>query len=361
MKDWACVCRFGGVGDNLIASSILPLLAGKYRVEVISEAPNHVIFENNPYIDKLTLKTRGDLPQDGAVAWQKWFRDRAKEYAFFVNLSHSCENLLALQFGQTQFHWPQAWRQRHCNKSYLEAVHDICDLPYVFRPKFYPTDEEVQKAQTTRANLLPNGGPLIGWVVSGSRFDKIYPYAGQAIARIIEECGATVLLFGAPTEKDITLARSIGDRVRESLGSIDRIHAAIVPQRQDEWTLTEPGQRTKLEEKHEPVWPLRRSLTQIQFCDAIVGPDTGLLWAVAMEPIPKIVLLSHASPENITKHWKRTIALHADPARVPCHPCHLLHDDISTCHPNAERTAAACMADISAAEVVAAVKASLSN
>ena len=35
----------------------------------------------------------------------------------------------------------------------------------------------------------------------------------------------------------------------------------------------------------------------------MIGPDTGLMWGVAMEAMPKIMLLSHASPENITKHW----------------------------------------------------------
>jgi hypothetical protein len=35
--------------------------------------------------------------------------------------------------------------------------------------------------------------------------------------------------------------------------------------------------------------------------------------SAAFEAMPKIMLLSHASEENITKHWVNTTTLHADP------------------------------------------------
>jgi ADP-heptose:LPS heptosyltransferase len=95
-------------------------------------------------------------------------------------------------------------------------------------------------------------------------------------------------------------------------------------------------------------------LTQVQHCDLVIGPDTGAMWAVAMENIPKIVLLSHASPENITKHWRNTKTLHASQERVPCWPCHQLHDEERTCKLNDEKTAAACMSDISAQAILSA-------
>ena len=60
--------------------------------------------------------------------------------------------------------------------------------------------------------------------------------------------------------------------------------------------------------------------------------------------------------ENITKNWVNTTTLHADPFRVPCHPCHRLHDDISTCKPSADNpNVAACMADISVESILKAV------
>jgi ADP-heptose:LPS heptosyltransferase len=87
--------------------------------------------------------------------------------------------------------------------------------------------------------------------------------------------------------------------------------------------------------------------------DVVVSPDTGIAWAAAFEPMPKIIMVSHASPENITKHWTNTTTLHADPSRVPCWPCHRLHNDMSTCvsakdNPNSS----ACMTDIKVETVV---------
>jgi hypothetical protein len=78
-----------------------------------------------------------------------------------------------------------------------------------------------------------------------------------------------------------------------------------------------------------------------------------------MEPMPKIILLSHASPENITKHWVNTTTLHADPEKISCWPCHQLHDEIGTCRKAENANAAACISDINHEAVLIAAKAAL--
>jgi hypothetical protein len=69
----------------------------------------------------------------------------------------------------------------------------------------------------------------------------------------------------------------------------------------------------------------------------------------------KVLMVSHGSVENIAKHAVNTIVLHADENRVPCWPCHRLHDDTSTCVENKEKNGAACISDISVEQVVQAV------
>jgi hypothetical protein len=71
--------------------------------------------------------------------------------------------------------------------------------------------------------------------------------------------------------------------------------------------------------------------------------------------MPKIVMVSHASAENITKHWVNTTTLHADPNDVPCWPCHRLHDDPSTCVPNKEENGARCISYITVEKLVQTV------
>ena len=328
---WAGIARFGGVGDNLIAASVLrPLKQLGYKVEVITtDKDTHTVFLNNPFIDKLSLKADGDIP--GGSDWQKWFAGRAGEYELFANLSHSCEYRHALFQDSTAFWWPQEYRRKLCAGSYLETAHDIVGVPHIFGPLFFPTEEEQERAQKTRDDQI--GDCYITWVISGSRIDKIYPYAAMAIGRIIKELDIPVVMVGVG-DKQFEMAKQMMDHIKRQNSTDKGLHLALSPGDAD------PGG-----DKH---WSIRRSLTQAMTGDLVITPDTGVSWATALEEVPKIVLLSHASAENITKHWVNTTTLHADPNTVPCWPCHRLHNDIATCTPNKDGGhAAACISDIS--------------
>lgn len=337
---WAAICRFGGVGDNLIAASPLrPLKRLGYQVEVITtNKETSTVYLNNPFIDKLSLKADGDIPN--GEGWQNWFATRSREYDLFINLSHSCENRHSLFKGQTQFWWPQDYRRKLCAGSYLETAHDIAGVAHTFGPLFFPTGEEKERAEHTKVTQI--GGKYIAWAISGSRVDKIYPYAAMAIARIIKELGIPVVMVGVGG-KQFELAKQIMEHVERQNSSKEKLFLALSPDNADSGG-----------HQH---WSIRRSLTQALYADLVITPDTGVAWAVAMEQMPKIVMVSHASVENITKHWVNTTTLHANQRNVPCFPCHRLHDDISTCTPNRDGGhAAACISDISVETIISNVK-----
>jgi ADP-heptose:LPS heptosyltransferase len=340
---WAGICRLGGVGDNLIAASVLkPLKELGYHTDVISQKPQCVLFENNPYLDKLSVPDC--IPHTDQLSWLTWFRHRATEYDRFANLSHTCEIALAFTPIQTQSTWSPQMRRQLANKSYIELAHDVVGVPYTFGRTFFPTEEEVAKAKETIAALTPSKPHVIAWCLSGSRADKIYPHSPQAIARIIKELDCHVVLLGAPPpHRDMALAEQIQEGVRHQNGSLEGLHLAISP------------------DPNNPSWPIRRILTFAQACDLLISPDTGPAWAVAFEPTPKIILLSHASPENITKHWLNTVTLHADQVATPCWPCHLLHTDAQSCideqkrcgvTPSTTVTGAACISSINVETIV---------
>jgi ADP-heptose:LPS heptosyltransferase len=313
------------------------------HLEVLCSEPCNVVFENNPHVDRIITKKFEDTNTE-------WFVDRAKEYDFFVNLTHSIETTLALVKAQPQFWWPAQFRRQLCRDSYLQRVHDICGLPHIFAPAFFPTFEESAKAVETKAKV---GERCIGWTISGTRLDKLYPWAPFVIARLIREV-APVVLLGGPG-KDFEIAKTLQTDVKNQNGTDEGLHVAITPGVVVNG-LT-PQQQELSEKVDEPGnWPIRRILTFAQHCDLVIGPDTGPMWAVAMCAMPKIMLLSHASPENITKHWINTTTLHADSKRVPCFPCHRLHDGPSTCTPNLQNNGAACISDISPEKVMAAAK-----
>lgn len=338
--EWAGVCRLGGIGDDLITTSVLPGLRAKYgRVEVICQAPFEGVYENNPYVDKLTVKQPDVLPKDG-MAWQRWFAEQATHFRFFVNLSHSIETMLAMNQGQTQFYWPATFLRQLCAHNYVERMHEICGIPFEFEVRFYPTEQELDEARRLKEKLGP---VVIGWCISGSRLDKSHPYADLAIARLIKELNVPVVMFGAPG-RDHELARLVMKHVEENNSSLAGLHEAVTTESTDR--------------KMSP-WHLRRSLTQALACDLMIGPDTGPMWAVSAELMPKIMLLSHASKKNITEHWTNTTTLHANPERVPCWPCHKLHDTMEYCTPNTKKDGAACISDISVESIVTAARSAL--
>jgi ADP-heptose:LPS heptosyltransferase len=295
-----------------------------------------VLFENNPYIAKLTVKDHNGLPPVGSEEWQVWTANRRNEYARFIHMSHAVEVQLAFVKAQVQFWAGDSVRRKLADKSYLEHAHDIADVPYDFEigPRMWPTEEEQEKALDTKRKIGPK---VIGWCISGSRIDKVWPPSVVTVARLLREIGVPIIMFGGHG-KDFETAKQIMEGVNKFNASIANLGLAISP------------------DPDNPTWPMRRSIAQMMTCDLMIGPDTGGMWSVATMDMPKIVLLSHASPTNITTHWKNTTTLHAKPERVPCWPCHKLHDSIETCVPNKDNSGAACISDITAEQVVQTVK-----
>jgi ADP-heptose:LPS heptosyltransferase len=339
---WACIIRYGGVGDNLIAASVLrPLKAMGYKIDVLSQEPQCSVFENNPFIDKLSIKhAQRDTPQGDMFQWHRFHWSRGKEYDLCVNLSHSCEALLAQFPASAPFWWPSHFRRKLCGHNYLETVHDIVGVAHEFGPLFFPTEGEQLGMVELRHRLTRK--KVIGWCLTGSRVDKVYPMAPIAVARLIKDLDCEVVLFGAPG-RDHEFAEQIKEHVERQNGTSREVHIAIS------------------DNIEKPNWPIRRILTLAMNCDLVIGPDTGPMWAVAMEPVPKIVLHSHASVENICKHWVNTASLSPKPDRVPCWPCHMLHDYIDSCQEqqqqhgmkvDLEAKGAACISSIDVESIV---------
>jgi ADP-heptose:LPS heptosyltransferase len=277
------------------------------------------------------------------MAFQNYWLDRADDYEFFIHLSHTCEGLRAIAASQTAFYWPAEARRKLFGQSYLETVGDIAGVPYDrLAPDFYPTDAERDDALEIKRSI---GGRYLAWVLSGSRWDKLWPHTMVCIARIIRELRWPVVMTGVPG-KDYDLAALIQDHVRKANGGVDGLHLAMSP------------------DAEHPSWPIRRVLTQVQQADIVIAPDTGPAWAVAMHDMPKIMLISHAGAESITKHWRNTVTLHADQARVPCWPCHLLHDTKESCQRvsgSKDDVGAACISDIGVERVLGTIRSVVSH
>jgi len=92
------------------------------------------------------------------------------------------------------------------------------------------------------------------------------------------------------------------------------------------------------------VWTVRQSFIACKYADLVIGPDTGVLNAAACFDTPKIVMLSSASEENLTKYWTNVVALSAPDCE--CHPCHRLIHTNSCPKGTVQGIAPKCMENI---------------
>ena len=90
-----------------------------------------------------------------------------------------------------------------------------------------------------------------------------------------------------------------------------------------------------------------------QYADCVVGTETGVMNAAGGLDVPKVIMLSHSTEENLTKYWKNTTTLCAYDA--PCYPCHRMHYELKTCTLDPHLETPICMAKIKAKAVYDAI------
>jgi ADP-heptose:LPS heptosyltransferase len=304
------VIRPGGFGDAIWASSILPhLKAEGYQITVYVDPQGEQVLRHDPYIDALIVTGDQITPNAELGAF---YMHEEQRYDRWINLVESVEKNMIAVPNDLRFFWRDAERRRIFGGSYIEAVHDRAGVPHDFRQKFYPTPEERAQAEARKAR----GRRTAVIAASGSTLPKWWPHVGALADQLIGR-GYDVWVLGE----------------LRALQFAPRPHLHVIG----------------------ISWSLRESLTFAQHADLVVGQDTGLLNAVALEHMPKVVLLSIASAENLTKHWRNTRSLSGD---VPCFPCHRLHyveAGWHHCNHDAATDAAACQAAISVEQVLAAI------
>lgn len=312
------VIRYGAIGDQIIAASILPVLKKQgYYITYNVATESQDILRHDPNIDEFLLQDKDQVPnmQLGAY-WEtlKW----SKRYDKIINLCESIEGALLTLPGRLTNDYSHGARHKLLNHNYLERTHDIADVPHDFAPRFYPTIDEHDDAIAERSK---HSGPVIQWALNGSSPHKVYPWVQIVAAWLMQKTPAHLYFTGDP--KDGKLLQDAIIRELEGNGvDTSRIHAMA------------------------GIWKIRQTLTFAQVADCVVGPETGVLNAVSFEPMPKVIYLSHSSVENLTKHWVNTHSLTPEEARCPCYPCHRLLSGWDHCNQNKETAAAQCASSI---------------
>lgn len=330
----ACVVRYGAIGDMLQSAPILATLKAQgYHVTLMCEPRGDELLKHDPSIDSWWIQDKDQVPNQELPAY---WDHVAKRFDKFVNLCETVEGTLLAMPGRALHGFPKAVRHELCNRNYAEFMAAVAEIPFEPEFHFHETHEEADRASNFIDELgrQTNPGWLMGqrwqrpfvvmWVLSGSAVHKTYPHQDAVIARI--------------------------------LGEIP--HAHVITVGDDACRILEVGwEKEPRVHCRSGEYALRDTLALAKRVDLVIGPETGVLNAVAFETNHKIVLLSHSTQENLTKHWVSTEALHT--AVTPCYPCHQLHyvkDGFRHCAKHEESATAMCQWDIPPADVWAAVQ-----
>lgn len=300
------VFRAGGYGDVLIAGSTFPhLVDAEYRLTLVTSAKGEEVMRHDPHLASIAIV---DVLAMNAGERRDLWAALAGECERFINFSEALEGELLATRLQSKYDWPHALRHARMNGSYLELAHDVAGVPHDYRQRFYATDAERAEARAWR-ELMPR---LVVIAMGGTGVNKFWPGVFEFAWRLVN------------ARADMHVA-VIGDLKGGHFLAHERLHVI--------------GQQ----------WPVRQAFALALEADLVIGQETGLLNAVAMEPMPKVALLSHSSPQNLTAHWRNAWPFWGG---VDCWPCHRLQFDWSGCRRDAETGAAACQAAIAPARVL---------
>lgn len=288
----ALLIRLGAWGDMVWASAVITKLKEDgYHVTLNCTDRGYMVLKHDPRIDRFVVLDDGELTYDELVL-KLW---PAMEQAFsrVVNLTQSIEGPVAvtpghldLLSGEDMYTWSQERRHAQCNVNYMDRTLEVAGYPDAkgMQGKLFFTEKEEEWAQRFRKS---HPGFLILWSLGGSAAHKAYPYAQIVAEELVTEY---------PEIKIVTVG--------------------------DDWCkLLEFDEHPQID-RRSGEFGIRKSMVLTKYADLVIGPDSSVVNAASCFDVPKIVLLSAGSAENLTKYWTNTTNLSA---KVPCFPCHKIH------------------------------------
>lgn len=313
------IVRPGGHGDALFGAALArEFKAQGYQVTFYTGPVGREVVRADPAIDRLITMPNGMLSDTEMVLYFLW---ESRKYSRWVNLIGEVEGRLLPHPHELAYHWPASVRHARMNRNYHEAMWEMAGLEFTkLEQRFHPTMEELAWARAQKKTLFKDG-KLVALVPSGSGAPKTWPHV-QRFVELMHCAGVYTLVLGQPRVPVNPPDEGVACLLGEDL-------------------------------------PIRLAMTLAQVADCVVGEETGITNAVASCDMPKVILLSHSSNENLTKHWKNTAAI--EPKAIACHPCHRLHNNFEFCQKDSRTGWAACQAAVSADMVAELVFASLAG
>lgn len=332
------VIRYGGFGDILQAETVFHGLKEQgYRTVFNVSEKGREIAQEDPFVDRFWQQDTDQVPSE---LLNGYWTLLGREFDKVVNLSGSVEDTLLPPPGKRNHAMPQPARHMLMNLNYLEFTAALADIPTAAPIRFYPSTTEANQAAAFKSAFM--GRPAILWSLAGSSIHKTWPWAATCITWLLEQTDATVVLVG---NRDCQLLEmAIAQPAAEHFLKTDYGETTCADLGRILMDLKAHFGRNRILCKS-GNWSIRETLAFAREADVVVGPETGVLNAVAMDDsVAKVIMLSHSSHENLTRDWLSTVAI--EPPDVECYPCHRLHYGREFCPEDKETGASVCAAAI---------------
>ena len=308
-KKTAMVVRLGAFGDLVMITPVIRQLKKDGYFVIVSCHRNNVVTTCNPHVDAYIYQKPNEIPFHQLGEFWELLSEGIDK---FINLSGSIEQELLVVEGSLEFSLPKEDRHKMCNKNYLDhtmekAGYDIKGV----NPELYFSKAEHKWASTIFKKL--KGKFVVLWSLSGSSLHKVWPYTEQTACEFLDMYPDTHII-------------TVGDALCKII----------------EW-------------EHPRTWSwsdnitIRKAMLLTQYADLVIGTETGVLNAASCYDTPKIVMLSHSSEENLTKHWSNAYPVYGN---VSCYPCHQLHYTTTSCKLNSATKTPLCMTMIRPEQVL---------
>lgn len=285
------VCRYGALGDAIVMTPLIKQLKlDGYHVSLNINPYCMPVLENNPYIDNIIVQEKDIIPNPLlGEYWKFW----ASQYDRYINLSESIEGDLLMVEGRPCFYTSKEWRHSIANKNYYDHTMLRGGYPEVLgtRGELFFTGAEERKAKEYFGQFSDKF--VIVWSLNGSSHHKVYPMMEPTLREWFKTHPDAVVI-------------TTGDTMAQLL---EFPHRQMIPM---------AGK-----------WKVRESLISTKYANLVVGPETMMTNAAGCFDTPKMVFLSHSSPENLTKYWPNCYNM--EPKQAECWPCHQLHYTKESC------------------------------
>lgn len=296
------IVRPGAYGDALWGGALARhYAAAGAEVTVYTGHAGAEVLKHDKAITRVVKMPNGMLDDAEMVLYFLW---ESRKYTQFVNLIGVVEGRLLPHPNDICYWWPDAARRARMSRNYYDAMTEIAGVGRgdKLRQYFEPSAEELAWANEQKEKLF-GGGPLVVVAPTGSGGPKTWPHV-NAFCERMAAAGVYTVVVG---------------ELRQDVESREPFVVVL-------------GKEL----------PIRLSLALAQVADVVVGEESAVVNSVAHREMAKVVLLSHSSPDNLTKYWTNTAALSAD--ALGCHPCHRLHRSFEFCTRDSKTGFAACQA-----------------